>query len=395
MTTLGQFGLVCRREVTEGLRSRSFRYTTAALMLLSLLGDLLFGHHVTVTRTHRLAVVGSMPAGLPDAVAHMAAEAERTRIEITTVPDAATGRAELRAGRLNAVAVDATNVVVLKDGQTGDAALLFRALRRADLAQHLSAAGVGPDEVDRLLAEPPAQRLDAAGVPTARANRVTTPPGGLEITVLRPLSIGTGLAGLGAVVVVVFFLAYGGQIAAGVREETTSGVSNIMMATCPRTRFLVGKTVGVGLLALIQGTVAALPTLALVAIFARGVPPKAVLAAVMWFVLAFAVYGHLFAAMGAFGRPGEKVNGAMVWVGMPMFALGLGGAVAAVMYPHSGLTTFLSFFPLSAPFTMPARSAALHLGWWEVPVAAGGVAAAAVIAASGGARLYIRGLGRP
>lgn len=396
MSTFAQFGLVCRREVTEGLRSRTFRFTTGALMLFSLLGDLSLGHHATVTRTHRLAVVGAMPAGLPDAAAEIAAEAERTRIEVTTVPDAATGRAELSSGRVSAVAVDATHVMVLKEAQTRDAGLLFKALRRAALAQRLSQADVGPEEVDSLVAQAPAQRLDLAGVPTSKGARNTPPAAGqLWFTVLRPLNVTSGIAAFGAVVGAGFFLAYGNQIARGVREETTSGVSNIMLATCPPTRFLVGKTVGIGLLALIQATIAALPTLALLAIFARGVPPKGLLAAVMWFVLAFALYGLLFAAMGAFGRPGDKVDGAMVWIGMPMFALGLGGAVVGVTSPRSALTTFLSFLPLSAPFTMPVRSAALHLGWWEVPAAAGGVAVAAAAAAWAAARLYLRGLGRP
>lgn len=144
MRAFEQFGLVGRREMTEALRSRSFRLTTGALMLFGLIGDLVLGHHVTVTHTYRLAVVGAMPAGLPEAAAQMASEAERTRIQLTTVPDVTNGRAELSAGRLSALAVDPTHVLVLKGRQTHDAALRFGALHRAALARRLSEAGVGP-----------------------------------------------------------------------------------------------------------------------------------------------------------------------------------------------------------------------------------------------------------
>lgn len=388
--------LVVHREVTERLRSPSLLASTLFLLVVSALGALLLSH--TTSRTHRLAVVGAMPAGLADTVAQMAAEMDRTSIELSTVPDAAAGRAQLLAGRLDAVAVDATHLIVLNDDKVDDGSLVFRALRRAEIAQHLRDAGVPDADVTRLLAAADVRRLVGAGVAPAEAQSMVSPGPNAhaDLTVLRPLSVGSGVAVLGTIVVVFYLFGYGTWIAQGVAEETSGGVSNIIMATCPPARFLVGKTLGAGVVALIQGIVLALPTLGLLVARARGVPVTAatVLSTVLWFVLAFAIYGLLFAALGARARKVEKMMGTTVWVVVPMVGLALAGGYVVLRDPGGPLAAVLSFFPLSAPFTMPARAAALHLGWWEVPVAAAGTVAGAAAAAWAGARIYVRGLGR-
>lgn len=375
MTAPRAMALVLWREVTERARSRSFQATTLLLAVLSLVVAAVAAQGLAGSSVHRLAVVGPMPPGLEAAVAQMAGERRRTTIEITTVADAPAGRAELRSGRLDAVAVDPSHVLVLQDSDSDEAQLLLGALRRAELSGQLVGAGVPDTEARRLTASP--------------ATRA-------RIEVLRPFNLRGGVASLGVVATVAFLFLYGMTIAQSVVQETTSGVSNIMLATCPPGRLITGKTLGVGTVALGQGLITSLPSVALLVVRtgAPSFPAAPVAAGLLWFAIAFAIYGHLYAALGAWGRRIEKVSGTTVWVAIPMLAMATAGGYAALNSPSGGATAFLSFFPLSAPFAMPVRSAALHLPWWQAPVAAAGAIAVAVVVARLSARLYVWGLAR-
>ena len=379
MTPPRDFALVFWREVTERVRSRSFQATTAFIAIVSLVATIAAGigsSRSGSSSLHRLAVVGTMPPGLESAAAQMAAEAPGTRIEVRAVADEAAGRSELEKGRLDALVVTPSRAVVLRDGDTAEAGLLLRALRRAEVAGRLLDAGYGPEEASRLV-----------GSSTV----------GARIEVLRPFSIHGGVAGIAAVATVVFLFLFGTWIAQGVVQETASGVSSIMLATCPPTRFIVGKTLGVGVVALLQTAVGTVPYIMLVASRTHDLPVSAgvVARALVWFAVAFAIYGHLYAAVGAWGRRVEKVSGLTVWVNLPLVVMAFGGIMAAVLAPTAGLATLASFFPLSAPFAMPVRSAATDLSWWQVPLALILAVGTAVVVARLSARLYVRGLSRP
>lgn len=375
MTPLGDVALVSWRELSERLGSRLFQATTLLLVIVGIGAGVGVGRARAAGPTQRLAVVGAIPPGLAEAAAQMSAESAGTRIEVGAVADAAAGRAHVLAGRLDALALDSTHVVVLHDTDGAKAALLIRALRRAEIAQRLVGAGVEPTEARRLV-----------GSPTAD----------IDVTALQPLPSAAAVAAFGVIAAVCFVFGYGMWIAQGVVHEKTTGVSNIMLAMCPPTRFIVGKTLGVGAAALIQATVAALPSVVVLASRSHDVsaPPVVLAGAVMWFVLAFALYGHLIAAIAAWARRIDRMSGILVWISLPMVVMAFGGVLLALFQPSSALAGIASFFPFSAPFTMPVRSAATHLAWWEVPLAATGTAVGAAGAARVGARVYVRGLAR-
>ncbi|MDQ1536196.1 MAG: type transport system permease protein, partial [Actinomycetota bacterium] len=179
-------------------------------------------------------------------------------------------------------------------------------------------------------------------------------------------------------------------------QETTSGVSNIMVAMCPPRRFVVGKTLGIGVMGVVQALAASVPATAL--LLSRTAKPPfsawTVAGALMWFALAYALYGHLFTALAAKGRRIEKVAGTTVWVTIPLAIFSFGGVLLAFSAPNAPVTAVASFLPVTAPFAMPVRSAATTLGWWEVPVAALATALGAVAVARWSAWLYVRGLAR-
>ena len=377
MTALGAIRLVFWREVTERLRSRSFQMTTAVIALATLLTSAWFSASRDDVRTSKLAVVGAMPVGLVDVAAQMSAETPRTRIDLSVVPTVAAGRELLQVGRLDAVASDEDHAVVYGSDDRSAGALLLQALRRADIVQRLVGAG--------------AEETEARALVGSRG-RAT------HIEVLRPatISVRGGVAALGVVASALFLFLYGMWIVQGVVQETSSGVSNIMVATCEPTRFIVGKTLGIGATALIQVVVTSLPSAVVLLLrsdevaFSAWVLPSAL----MWFVLAFAIYGHLFAAVAGFGRKIERVSGTAIWVNAPLTLMACAGAISAFFTPKGSAATFLSFFPLSAPFAMPVRSIAADLPWWEVPLAASLAGLTAVVIARFSANLYLRGLAK-
>jgi ABC-2 type transport system permease protein len=375
VTPLGDIGLVSCREISERLRSRSFQATTLLLVIIGIGVGAGVGGAGAAGGTQRLAVVGAMPPGLAEAAAQMSAEPASTRIEVSAVADAAAGRAGVLAGRLDAVALDSSHVVVLHNTDGAKATLLARALRRAEIAQRLVGAGVEPTEAHRLVGSPTDQ---------------------IHVAALRPVPSAAAAAALAVIATVCFVFGYGTWVAQGVVAEKTSGVSNIMLAMCPPTRFIVGKTLGVGTVAFIQAAVAALPSVVVLAARSHDVaiPPATLAGALMWFVLAFALYGHLIAAIAAWARRIDKMSGILVWITFPMVLMAFGGVLLAAYQPSSALAGVASFFPFSAPFTMPVRSAATHVAWWEVPLAAAGAALTAAGAAAVGARIYVRGLAR-
>lgn len=294
--------------VSERLRSRLFQATTLLLVIVGIGAGVGVGRARAAGPTQRLAVVGAIPPGLAEAAAQMSAESAGARIEVGAVADAAAGRAHVLAGRLDAVALDSTHVVVLHDTDGAKAALLIRALRRAEIAQRLVGAGVEPTEARRLV-----------GSPTAD----------IDVAALRPLPTAAAVAAFGVIAAVCFVFGYGMWIAQGVVHEKTSGVSNIMLAMCPPARFIVGKTLGVGAAALIQAAVAALPSVVVPASRSHDVsaPPAVLAGAVMWFVLAFALYGHLIAAIAAWARRIDRMSGILVWITLPMVVMAFGGVL--------------------------------------------------------------------
>ena len=195
-------------------------------------------------------------------------------------------------------------------------------------------------------------------------------------------------------VLYVFILLAGNQVAQGVAVEKTNRIAESLLATVRASQLLAGKVVGIGLLA-VTGLLAA-GTPVVVSLLAGGdldVPDGAVLqivAGLGWFVLGFALYACAFAALGALVDRQEEIAGAV----MPLtFAL-VGTfflAVQAQESPESPLAVVTSLVPATAPMVMPMRTA-VGAAAVEIVVSVLGVMVAAALLVRVGGSVYRRAM---
>jgi len=108
----------------------------------------------------------------------------------------------------------------------------------------------------------------------------------------------------------VTMIGYGQLVAAGVIEEKSNRILEILLATVRPWQLMLGKIIGIGLVALVQVVIVALvfaSATKLVSIPTLGF--DVVISDVVWFVLGYLIYAPLFAAAGSIGvTPGGRVH---------------------------------------------------------------------------------------
>ena len=156
-------------------------------------------------------------------------------------------------------------------------------------------------------------------------------------------------------------IGYGVWVALGVVEEKSSRVVELLLATLRPWQLLTGKVVGIGLLGLGQlvltglvGIAAALGTGAIdVPSGIAGVAGQVII----WFLLGFAFYACLYAALAALVSRQEEVQN----VTAPLSILLVGSfflAITALNSPDGGLAKVTSIVPPFSTMVMPIRWAA-------------------------------------
>lgn len=161
----------------------------------------------------------------------------------------------------------------------------------------------------------------------------------------------------------IYFCAY--QVSSSITTEKTSKImETLVTSTKPRT-IVLGKTIGIGIVGLIQ--VAVIVTVALICaqfclpagmlesvLDVSQITPMLGIFTVIYFILGYATYALLYALTGSTVSKPEDVqtaNGPVAIVAVIGFYL----AYFTMMNPTSGLNVFASIFPFSAPFCMPFR----------------------------------------
>ena len=240
--------LVAGRELRTRGRTRVFAISTVVLVLAVALGVALPAILSRNAKPERVGIVGGSTATLTGIVTE-AGRLAGVKVTVVPEPDAATAEARLRSGDLSVVLVNGTEVVV-KQVPIGGASSAGGTLPGA-LAQ---LAGLA-----KLFAEVP-------GAAAAAANGIALPVRGLEAP---SGSLANRLTGLFTVVLVwVLISVYGTQIAMGIGEEKSSRVVEVLLSSVRPVQLLIGKVLGIGLLALAQ--TAAMVAVFIVAGFAAG-----------------------------------------------------------------------------------------------------------------------------
>ncbi len=169
----------------------------------------------------------------------------------------------------------------------------------------------------------------------------------------------SGLASIGAVILLSQVFGYGYWLATGVVEEKSSRVVEILLAKVRPAQLLAGKVIEIGVLALIELVV--LVAVGLTVAVVRGsieLPSgtaEIIALVVVWFLLGYAFYSSAFAVSGALVSLVEELQSSTAPMSMILFASFFVG-IASTNNPDSTLATVASYLPTSAPLAMPQRA---------------------------------------
>jgi ABC-2 type transport system permease protein len=366
--------IVAEREIRQRGRSRAFAVSTIVLLLVVAAGvtiPAILAHHA---KPQRVGIVGG-PVASMTAIVQEAGHLTGTGVTVVPEPSLAAAEAALHSGQLDVVLVNDTEVVVKQvsiAGSSGSGGTLPGAI--ADVAG-----------LSKLLGQLP---------PGAAASGVTLPVRGLTPP---SASLSRRLTGLFTVVLVwILISAYGSQIAMGVGEEKSNRIVEVILASVRPIQLLVGKVVGIGVLALTQAALMVAVFLGLGAAvgssLVHGAAPGIVITGAVFLVLGYAFYCTAYAAAGSLVSRQSDVGTVILPVQIPLI---IAYALSYTVIYANGASTFykvLGFLPPTAPIAMPVLYASGDVPGWQAAISAVLVAAGTVWMARTAATIYGRSI---
>jgi ABC-2 type transport system permease protein len=180
-----------------------------------------------------------------------------------------------------------------------------------------------------------------------------------------------------------------------ITNEKQNRVIEILMTSITPTQMLTGKIIALGMAGLLQTIVWSGSGYIMLLIsgkrFALGdafkLPPSILLWGILFFLLGYAVYASLMAAIGALVPNLREASQTTTLVIMPM-VIPLMFISVLIQTPDSPLSLVLSLFPLTSPVSMMTRLAATSVPLWQSSLAAALLAGTAYLFVRAGARLF-------
>lgn len=349
--------LIAWREVRQGGRSRAFRIVTIVLVLAVAAGVIIpaavRGHH----GVQKVGIVSGSRAAMTRTV-QTAAHLAGATVEVVPFTSLSEAKTQLRAGALAAVLVSDKEVLV---------------------KQAPAAGGSGSSLVDTLAKVGGLSRLYALVPPSAAATFAEGISHGLSLPINGLVPALTGMTnrftGLSmAILIYVMIVTYGARIAVGVGEEKTSRVVEVLLSAVRPKQLLVGKVLGMGMLAIAQVAAVLIPYLILGRFFGsslvRSGSAETLGVGLMWILLGYAFYSTAFAAAGSLVAKPSDAYGASMPVQIPVILSYI--LIFTVIYNNSLPTWywFLAFFPPTAPVSMTTAVAMGVAHPWEIALSA-------------------------
>jgi ABC-2 type transport system permease protein len=409
-------GIVARREYRDRTRSPLFLASTFILAGLAMMAALapigIRGlDRQTVTRiavissdaelaARAVAIADSVlnvpPSGVADATwKHPYA------VEVAT--DVVRADAQLAASRIGGI----LQVERLASGQI-DVALRTLEGPNSARSQVLSVAAFGIGVIDWSARLPPSDARIQFQPPNYRVDTINTATdAGKPLDAQQSASRGF----LGIVFVVLLFITiviYGMWVATGVASEKSSRVMELMISAASPRQMLAGKVIGIGAAGLTQYLAIALPALVLLAFQDRiaeaalgpdwaagaqfvGMTPTLLAGYGVFFLLGFALFALIYAAMGSFvSRPDDLQT-----LSLPLSLVAMVGYLTAIVAIGGGggaWVTLASFLPPFSPFVMLARIMVSAVQPWEVLLSVLLLLAAIAVVAVVATRMYAAGV---
>jgi ABC-2 type transport system permease protein len=167
-------------------------------------------------------------------------------------------------------------------------------------------------------------------------------------------------------------LLYGVNVMRAILEEKTSRVMEVMLSTATSQELMTGKILGVSAVGLTQVGIWALVAggLPLVAAGSAGLlqgvlKPSLLIYFALYFLMGFALYSTLCAAIGAMVNSEQEAQQLQIVVMMPLI-LSVIIMVNIIQYPASPLAFWASLFPFTSPLIMLTRIALQTPPLWQI-----------------------------
>ena len=161
----------------------------------------------------------------------------------------------------------------------------------------------------------------------------------------------------------IYFCAY--QVSSSITTEKTSKImETLVTSTSPRI-IVLGKTIGIGLVGLLQVCVFVAVALISAKVFLEPgilesvldmsqMTPYLAVITIIYFILGYFIYALLYALTGSTVSKPEDIQSANTPVAL-LAVIGFYLSYFTMMNPTSDLNTFAALFPISSPFCMPFR----------------------------------------
>jgi ABC-2 type transport system permease protein len=235
------------------------------------------------------------------------------------------------------------------------------------------------------------RRLAGAGLDTVRIRALTRK---VDLTTIRVTAAGEredrGATMIFAVVLLMILyttvLMWGQAVMTGVIEEKASRVIEVIASSVSSVKLLAGKLLGVGAAGLTQFLVWSasilFSSLGAATFFPQqdlpDVTPLILVSFVVFFLLGYALYSSLFAAVGACVNTTQEAQSLAFPVFMPL-VLAVTFFPLVLQSPDGRLATVLSLVPLFTPLLMFLRITVLPPPAWQIVL--GALLTAATVAA--------------
>jgi ABC-2 type transport system permease protein len=363
--------LIAARELRLGARARSFRLVTVLLVVAVAVAMLVPAARRGRETTHAVGVVGSSPAAL--LTVRTAARILGATVKPVAFADLATAEAGLRDGEVQAVLVPGREVLIARAPYAGITT------NASSLEGALALAGGLIGHSGTVATPTPAPSLPIRGL--------SPPLTGLSVRL-------TGLAV--SIVIYMIIVIYGSRITIGVSEEKQSRVVEVLLAAVRPPQLLLGKVLGLGILALAQALAIVATFLVLGAATSssllRNASVDVVAVGAIWIVVGYAFYCTAYAAAGSLVTKPSDASNAAVPVQLPLIASYV--LTFAVLYGDSvpAYYWFFAYFPPSAPVSMTVLVAMGAAAPWQVAVSVAISLASTVAMAWAAGRIYGRAI---
>jgi ABC-2 type transport system permease protein len=199
-------------------------------------------------------------------------------------------------------------------------------------------------------------------------------------------------ANAGIVLMFIGIFSYGSWVLTGVVEEKQSRVVEVVLSTVRPRDLLMGKVLGIGLLALAQLVVLVAVGLTLSQLLGRLVLPPTTVGAVVqlltWFILGFALYATTMGFLGALASRAEEASIASMPVTLTATTAYILSIAVVTGDPDGILAHVMTFIPPAAPMVVPLRTALGAIEPWEIALSIALTIATIWVLFVVGARVY-------